>query len=111
MSTHEMASLGIAVYYLFLSPVATVIVEHGTLKVGDVLVGGRAWARIRALLGEGRQALKEASPSTPVLTVGWKEVPTAGDECIQVSLLTLTSGILQLFYVFHRLIVSSMLDR
>ena len=60
------------------------IVRHGTLKCGDVLVAGRTWGKVRAMFDERRQPLKEAPPSTPALTVGWRELPTAGDYCHQV---------------------------
>ena len=66
------------------SPIATVLVQHGTLRPGNVLVAGRTWGKVRVMLGEGRKAMREATPSTPVLTVGWKDVPSAGDECLQV---------------------------
>ena len=60
-------------------PVATVIVRRGTLKRGDVLVSGSVAGRVRAMLDENGKQLKEATPSTPVLVMGWDDVPTAGD--------------------------------
>ena len=60
-------------------PVATVIVRRGTLKRGDVLVSGPVAGRVRAMLDENGQQLKEATPGTPVLVMGWDDVPTAGD--------------------------------
>ena len=60
-------------------PVATVIVRRGTLKRGDVLVSGPVAGRVRAMLDENGKQLKEATPSTPVLVMGWDDVPTAGD--------------------------------
>ncbi len=66
------------------SPVATVLVQHGTLRLGNVLVAGTVWGKVRRILGEGRVTVRTAPPSTPVLTVGWKEVPVAGDKCVQV---------------------------
>ena len=67
-------------------PVATLIVQHGTLHCGDVLVAGSTWAKLRAMFSDQQKPLKRALPSTPVLTVGWKDVPAAGDECQQVIL-------------------------
>ena len=69
------------------SPVSTVIVQEGTLKPGDVLVAGETWGKMRLLLDQSRKPLKQAPPSTPVLTVGWKELPAAGDEITQVHVL------------------------
>ncbi len=63
------------------------VVEQGTLKRGDVLVAGQSWGKMRVLLDESRKSVKEAPPSTPVLTVGWKELPAAGDQVIQVRVL------------------------
>jgi translation initiation factor IF-2 len=61
-------------------PVATVIVESGTLRVGDPVVAGAAWGRVRALIDDKGDNIKEAPPSTPVQVLGFSEVPTAGDE-------------------------------
>jgi translation initiation factor IF-2 len=61
-------------------PVATVIVESGTLRVGDPLVAGAAWGRVRALIDDKGDNIKEAPPSTPVQVLGFSDVPTAGDE-------------------------------
>ncbi|MDQ4132777.1 MAG: translation initiation factor IF-2, partial [Actinomycetota bacterium] len=61
-------------------PVATVLVEQGTLQVGDPVVAGAAWGRVRAMLDERGDAVKEALPSTPVLLIGLSDVPSAGDE-------------------------------
>ncbi len=60
-------------------PVATVIVQRGTLQVGDALVAGAVSGRVRAMFDEDGGQLKEATPSTPALVMGWGEVPTAGD--------------------------------
>jgi len=60
-------------------PVATVIVRRGTLKRGDILVSGSVAGRVRAMLDENGKQVKEATPGTPVLIMGWDEVPTAGD--------------------------------
>jgi translation initiation factor IF-2 len=61
-------------------PVATVIVQKGTLRVGDTIVAGAAWGRVRALLDDREDAVKEALPSTPVQVLGFGDVPAAGDE-------------------------------
>jgi len=61
-------------------PVATVIVQKGTLRVSDTIVAGAAWGRVRALLDDRGDAVKEALPSTPVQVLGFGDVPAAGDE-------------------------------
>jgi translation initiation factor IF-2 len=60
-------------------PVATVLVQRGTLRVGDPLVAGASWGRVRALLDDHGRPVKQAGPSTPVQVLGLDEVPTAGD--------------------------------
>ena len=60
-------------------PVATVIVQRGTLKRGDALVAGTVSGRVRAMFDENGSQVKTAPPSTPVLVMGWDDVPTAGD--------------------------------
>ncbi|MGA0116973.1 MAG: translation initiation factor IF-2 [Ilumatobacteraceae bacterium] len=61
-------------------PVATVLVDKGTLKVGDPIVAGAAWGKVRALINERGEQVKEAGPSTPVQVLGLSTVPQAGDE-------------------------------
>jgi translation initiation factor IF-2 len=61
-------------------PVATVIVQKGTLRVGDPMVAGAAWGRVKALVDDRGDNIKEATPSTPVEVLGFSEVPNAGDE-------------------------------
>jgi len=61
-------------------PVATVLVDKGTLKVGDPIVAGAAWGKVRALINDKGQQIKEAGPSTPVQVLGLSAVPGAGDE-------------------------------
>ena len=61
-------------------PVATVLVDKGTLKVGDPIVAGAAWGKVRALINERGEQIKEAGPSTPVQVLGLSSVPQAGDE-------------------------------
>ena len=60
-------------------PVATVIVQRGTLKRGDSVAAGPVAGRVRAMFDENGAQLKTAGPSTPVLVTGWDEVPQAGD--------------------------------
>jgi translation initiation factor IF-2 len=60
-------------------PVATVLVQRGTLKVGDAIVAGSAFGRVRAMLDEDGEAVTEAGPSRPVQVLGFTSVPNAGD--------------------------------
>ncbi|WP_314760947.1 translation initiation factor IF-2 [Alloscardovia omnicolens] len=59
--------------------VATVLVQQGTLRVGDSIVAGKSYGRVRALLDENGNNLQEADPSRPVAVLGLTSVPTAGD--------------------------------
>ena len=61
-------------------PVATVLVQSGTLKVGDVVLAGQTFGRVRAMLDENGESSKTAGPSIPVEIQGLSEVPQAGDE-------------------------------
>jgi translation initiation factor IF-2 len=63
-------------------PVATVLVQRGTLRVGDPLVAGAAWGRVRALIDDKGNQLKEAGPSTPVEVLGLSDVAHAGDDFV-----------------------------
>jgi translation initiation factor IF-2 len=60
--------------------VATVLVQRGTLRVGDSIVCGAAYGRVRAMLDEHGQNVDEASPGRPVQVLGWSRVPEAGDD-------------------------------
>lgn len=60
-------------------PVATVLVQKGTLKPGDIIVAGSAWGRVRAMLDENGKQVKEADPSKPVEVLGFQSTPEAGD--------------------------------
>lgn len=60
-------------------PVARVLVQHGSLKVGDAFVAGNCFGRVRAMVNDRGRRLKEAGPSTPVEITGLTEVPLAGD--------------------------------
>ncbi len=61
-------------------PVATVLVQNGTLHVGDTVVAGMAYGRVRAMMNERGERVKAAPPSTPVEVIGFGDVPEAGDE-------------------------------
>ncbi|WP_400163018.1 translation initiation factor IF-2 [Brevibacillus sp. TJ4] len=63
-------------------PVATILVQHGTLRVGDPIVVGSAYGRVRAMVNDKGRRLKEAGPSTPVEITGLNDVPQAGDPFI-----------------------------
>jgi translation initiation factor IF-2 len=63
-----------------LGPVATVLVQEGTLRVGDVLLSGPGYGRIRSLLNDRRQPVQEAGPATPVIVSGLDVLPSAGDK-------------------------------
>ena len=60
-------------------PVATVLVQRGTLKVGDAIVAGGSFGRVRAMLDEDGVSVDEAGPSRPVQVLGFTSVPNAGD--------------------------------
>jgi translation initiation factor IF-2 len=61
-------------------PVATVLVQRGTLRVGEAIVCGAAYGRVRAMFDEHGQPVDEASPGRPVQVLGWSRVPEAGDD-------------------------------
>ncbi|MEK5417593.1 translation initiation factor IF-2 [Paenibacillus odorifer] len=60
-------------------PVARILVQNGTLKVGDAFVAGNCFGRVRAMVNDKGRKIKEAGPSTPVEITGLTEVPQAGD--------------------------------
>ncbi len=60
-------------------PIATVIVQRGTLKKGDAIVAGPVAGRVRAMFDDAGNQVREAGPSTPVVVMGWDDIPTAGD--------------------------------
>ena len=61
-------------------PVATVLVKNGTLRVGDTIVAGMAYGRVRAMVNERGERMKSAGPSDPVEVIGFNDVPEAGDQ-------------------------------
>jgi len=60
-------------------PVGTVLVQRGTLRVGDIVVAGAAWGRVRALIDDRGETVMEAGPSVPVEILGFDSAPDAGD--------------------------------
>jgi translation initiation factor IF-2 len=66
-------------------PVATVLVQKGSLDVGDALVSGTAYAKIRAMQDELGRTVTKAAPSKPVVILGWNAVPESGDDFREVS--------------------------
>jgi translation initiation factor IF-2 len=65
-------------------PVATVLVQKGTLRTGDIVVAGAEWGRVRAMLDDKARQVKEAGPSLPVEILGLSGVPSAGENFIAV---------------------------
>ena len=65
-------------------PVATVLVQKGTLNQGDIVVAGAEWGRVRAMLDDKGKQIKVAGPSTPVEILGLSSVPTAGEPFVAV---------------------------
>jgi len=65
-------------------PVATVLVQRGTIEVGDALIAGTAYCRIRAMQDENGREVDVAGPSKPVQILGWSHVPSAGDDFREV---------------------------
>ncbi|KAJ2741993.1 translation initiation factor IF-2 [Coemansia sp. BCRC 34301] len=63
--------------------VASVLVKRGTLKVGDVIVAGTAWCKVRSMSDDRGNAVKVAGPASAVEIMGWKEIPQAGDMVLQ----------------------------
>ena len=65
-------------------PVATVLVQKGTLKIGDIFVSGSEWGKVKALVDDRGQSQKEATPSLPIEVLGFDRNPLAGDDFIVV---------------------------
>ncbi|KAL7923214.1 hypothetical protein ACQKWADRAFT_290286 [Trichoderma austrokoningii] len=62
---------------------ATILVKRGTLRPGDLIVAGKTWAKIRVLRNEAGLELDSAPPGTPVEILGWRELPSAGEQVLQ----------------------------
>ena len=65
-------------------PVATVLIQKGTLKIGDVFVSGSVWGKVRALINDKGESIKEALPGSPIEILGLDSNPQAGDDFIVV---------------------------
>ncbi|KAH8645681.1 hypothetical protein BX600DRAFT_391104 [Xylariales sp. PMI_506] len=64
---------------------ATILVKRGTLRTGDYIAAGTTWAKIRTMRNEHGVEINEAPPGTPVEILGWRDLPTAGEQVIQAS--------------------------
>ncbi|KAJ1965837.1 translation initiation factor IF-2 [Dispira parvispora] len=64
---------------------ASLLVRNGTLRVGDYIVAGTTWCKVRSMLNDVGKPVKEAGPGIPVKALGWHGLPSAGDVAIQVS--------------------------
>jgi len=65
-------------------PIATILIQSGTIKIGDAIVAGTASGKVRALIDDTGRKIVSAGPSTPVEVIGFSDVPSAGDMCISV---------------------------
>lgn len=74
-------------------PVATVLVQNGTLKIGDAIIVGNAYGKIRAMINDKGKRVKEAKPSMPVEILGLSEVPNGGDQFVVVGSDKIARGI------------------
>ncbi|CAN8009315.1 unnamed protein product, partial [Ixodes pacificus] len=63
---------------------STALIQRGTLKKGAFLVAGKAWAKVRGMFDEWGKPLQAAPPGVPAQVIGWKELPSAGDDIIEV---------------------------
>ncbi|KAJ2749044.1 translation initiation factor IF-2, partial [Coemansia nantahalensis] len=65
--------------------VASVLVKRGTLKVGDIIVAGATWCKVRGMSDDRGRAVESAGPATAVKVMGWKDIPQAGDMALQAA--------------------------
>nr|XP_056708618.1 translation initiation factor IF-2, mitochondrial [Euleptes europaea] len=65
-------------------PVTTAVIQRGTLRKGCILVAGKSWAKVRLMFDENGKPMETASPGMPVEIAGWKEVPSAGEDILEV---------------------------
>ena len=65
-------------------PVSTVLVQKGTLRIGDAIIAGTAYGKVRAMVNDRGEKVKKAEPSTPVEVLGLAEVPLAGDTLVAI---------------------------
>ncbi|CAH6719253.1 translation initiation factor IF-2, mitochondrial [[Candida] jaroonii] len=68
-----------------MGPVSTILVTRSSVKVGDFLVAGKTYCKVRGMKDEHGKMVKIAGPSTPVQIWGWKELPTSGDQVLQAT--------------------------
>lgn len=66
-------------------PIATILVQSGTLRKGDIILAGQEYGRVRAMLDEGGNPIEEAGPSIPVEVLGLSGVPVAGDDVVVIA--------------------------
>ncbi|EGV65286.1 initiation factor 2 [Yamadazyma tenuis ATCC 10573] len=66
-----------------MGPISTVLVTRGTVKIGDFLVAGTTYCKVRGMKDENGKPIKVAGPSTPAQIWGWKELPESGDQILQ----------------------------
>lgn len=64
--------------------VATILIQKGTIRIGDIAVAGITWGKVRALINDKGAIINEAGPSIPVEVIGLESAPVAGDECVVV---------------------------
>ena len=64
--------------------VATILIQKGTLKIGDIFVSGSEWGKVKALINSNGENIKEALPSMPIEVLGFDANPLAGDDFVVV---------------------------
>lgn len=75
----------IYILLIFFRKIATVLVQRGKLLNNSILVAGTAWGKVRTMLDHQNNILQEANPSDAIQLIGWKNLPQAGQEFLQVS--------------------------